>query len=166
MAAVLQARDRLLASVSGHFGEGLALLLARVALAGVFWRSGRTKVVEGTWLQVSDATRYLFAEEYSGVPLPADLGATLATCAEFFLPILLLLGFGTRLSATGLLAMTLAIQVFVYPEAWPVHMSWAALALVLISRGGGVFSLDAAMRAFIAGGGTGVGATGERKEAR
>lgn len=146
MAFPLTGRDRMLAWLCGRTGEGIALLAARVALAGVFWRSGRTKVVEGTWLQVSDATRYLFASEYSGVPLPADLGATLATGAEFFLPILLVAGLGTRLSAAGLLAMTAAIQLFVYPAAWPLHLQWAALALVLISRGGGLFSLDAAMR--------------------
>jgi putative oxidoreductase len=146
MAFPLTGRDRMLAWMSGRTGEGIALLAARVALAGVFWRSGRAKVVEGTWLQVSDATRYLFASEYSGVPLPAELGATLATGAEFFLPILLLAGLGTWLSAAGLLAMTVTIQLFVYPAAWPLHLQWAALALVLISRGGGLFSLDAAMR--------------------
>lgn len=124
--------------------EGVALLFVRVALAGVFWRSGRSKVVEGTWLQVSDATRYLFEYEYSAVPLPPAFAAQMATLAEFVLPILIALGLATRLSAFALLGMTLVIQIFVYPDAWwTVHVIWAALALVLVSRGAGPFSLDA-----------------------
>jgi len=130
--------------VSGRWGEGVALLATRIALGGVFWRSGRTKVVEGTWLEVSDTTRYLFSEEYAKVPLPADLAATMATYAEFALPILLILGFGTRFAALGLLGMTMTIQLFVYPDAWwTVHSLWTAMALVLIVRGGGVFAVDA-----------------------
>lgn len=138
---------RLVASMAGRTGEGVALLVARLALASVFWRSGRTKVVEGTLLQVSDTTRYLFATEYARVPLPPDLGATLATYAEFFLPLLLLVGLGSRFAAAGLLGMTASIQLFVYPDAWPVHLVWTGLALVLVSRGGGVLSLDALLTA-------------------
>lgn len=134
---------RIRAVLRGRTTESAALLVARTALAAVFWSSGRTKVVDGTWLQVSDTTRFLFANEYAGVPLPPDLAATLATQAEFFLPILLVLGLGTRLCALGLLAMTAVIQVFVYPGAWQAHLLWAGLALVLVSRGAGVFSLDA-----------------------
>jgi putative oxidoreductase len=122
------------------------LLLARFALAGVFWRAGRSKVTEGSWFEISEATRYLFEYEYAGVPLPPEITAPLATMAEHLLPILLAIGLATRLSAAGLLAMTLVIQLFVYPEAWWVtHILWAALAMVLIVRGGGVFSLDAAI---------------------
>ena len=134
---------RLAARLAGPPGEGVGLLAARAGLAVVFWRSGRTKVVEGTWLQVSENARFLFAEEYAGVPLPAGLAATLATWAEFFLPLLLVAGCLTRLSAAGLLAMTATIQVFVYPDAWPTHLLWSALALLLLSRGGGMVSLDA-----------------------
>lgn len=143
MASLSLLQARLVAPLSGRVGEGLALLAARLGLACVFWQSGRTKVVEGTWLQVSDSTRYLFAQEYAGVPLPPELGALLATHAEFFLPILLVLGLGSRLAALGVLGMTAMIQVFVYPDAWRIHLLWSALALVLVSRGGGLFSLDA-----------------------
>jgi putative oxidoreductase len=52
------------------------------------------------------------------------------------------LGLFTRLSAVALLAMTLVIQVFVYPDAWPTHLSWAGLLLPLIAMGGGRLSLD------------------------
>lgn len=136
--------DRLAAFLSGRLVEGIALLALRVALAGIFWRSGQTKVVEGTWLQVSEATRYLFENEYSGVPLPPDLAATLATWSEHFWPVLLVFGLATRFSALALLGMTMVIQLFVYPDAWwTVHVIWVAMALALVSRGGGVFSIDA-----------------------
>jgi len=146
MTRLLSLHARLVALLSGRFVESLVLLVARVGLAGVFWRSGRTKVVDGTWLEVSDTTRLLFAGEYAGVPIPADLAATLATHAEFFLPILLLLGLGTRPAAAGLLGMTAVIQVYVYPEAWQLHLVWAGLGLTLVSRGGGLCSLDALIR--------------------
>lgn len=126
--------------------EAVALLAARAALGWAFWASGRTKVVEGTWLQVSDATRFLFDSEYAGVPLPPAMAATLATHAEFWLPLLLFAGLGTRFAAMGLLGMAATIQVFVYPQAWALHLQWAALALVLVARGGGLLSLDTLLR--------------------
>ncbi|NCO47538.1 MAG: DoxX family protein, partial [Sphingomonadales bacterium] len=108
-----------------------------------FWRSGQTKIEEGTWFTISDTAYFLFSEEYSGVPLPSDFAAVMATVSEHVFPILLVLGLFTRLSATALLGMTMVIQIFVYPDAWwPVHSLWVALALVLIVRGGGLFSLD------------------------
>ena len=57
-------------------------------------------------------------------------------------PLLLLIGLGTRLSALGLLGMTLVIQVFVYPGAYATHGTWAALLLYLVSQGPGAFSVD------------------------
>lgn len=146
LATWLQAWDRVRSGLAGRLGESLGLLAARAGLAAVFWRSGRTKVVEGSWLQVSESTRFLFAEEYAGVPLPPDLAATLATWGEFILPLLLIAGLATPLAAAGVLAMTLVIQVFVYPAAWPTHLLWAALALLLVARGGGICSLDAWVR--------------------
>lgn len=136
--------DRMAAALGSRWLESLALLLARVALAGVFWRAGRSKVTEGTLFEISDATHYLFEYEYAGVPFPPDIAAPLATAAEHILPALLVMGFATRLSAAGLIAMTLVIQVFVYPEAWwTTHILWAALAGILVVRGAGVLSLDA-----------------------
>jgi putative oxidoreductase len=132
--------------LSGRLAEGSALLLLRVALAGIFWRSGRTKVVEGSWLEISDTTRFLFAEDYSAVPLPPDFAAVMSTYAEHALPILLVIGLGTRFAAAGLLGMTLVIQIFVFPEAWwTVHILWVSMAAMLIVRGGGMFSLDRAI---------------------
>jgi putative oxidoreductase len=128
---------------STAWAEAIMLLFVRISLAGIFWRSGRTKVIENTWIMLSDNTKTLFEQEYSGVPLPSELAARLALGAEHLLPILLVLGLATRLSALGLLGMTMVIQIFVYPEAWwQVHIIWVALALVLIVRGGGKLSLD------------------------
>ena len=135
--------DRVVKTVSGRIPEGIALLFARVALAGVFWRSGRTKVEDGSLLAISDTTYFLFQEEYAGVPLPSDFAAVAATYAEHLFPILLVLGLLTRFSALALLVMTLVIQFFVYPDAWwQTHIPWVAMALILIVRGGGLFSLD------------------------
>jgi putative oxidoreductase len=123
--------------------ESLALLFTRVVLAGIFWRSGRTKVEEGSLLTLRDTTIFLFQEEYAGVPLPPAFAAWLATSAEHLFPILLVIGLATRLSAIALAGMTLVIQIFVYPEAWwTVHALWVALSLQLITRGPGSLSLD------------------------
>lgn len=135
---------KIIALVSGSVPEAIALLFTRVALAGIFWRSARTKVEEGTWLQMSDTTVFLFKEEY-GMPFP-EITGLIATYAEHFLPILVVLGLFTRVGAAGLLVMTLVIQFFVYPEAWwQTHIIWVALAGILIVRGGGLFSIDRLM---------------------
>ena len=144
MNSIFAIYDRAVAWVSGRWGEGIALLVTRVALAGVFWRSGRTKVEPGSLLDISDTTYFLFEYEYSGLPVPAEIAAPMATFAEHLFPILLLLGLATRFSALALLGMTMAIQLFVYPEAWwSVHILWVALAGILIVRGGGILSADA-----------------------
>jgi putative oxidoreductase len=133
--------------LSGRVIQGAALLACRIALAGVFWRAGRTKIEDGTLLSISESTRFLFEYEYSGVPLPTELSLYLATYAEHIFPILLVLGLATRLSALALLGMTMTIQIFVYPDAWwAVHSLWAALCLMLISARGGVLSLDEVLR--------------------
>ena len=144
MATLHSLHARFVKLVSSGLFLGLALLFTRVALAGIFWRSGRTKVVEGTWLEISDTTHFLFENEYSGVPIPPEIAAPMAAYAEHFFPILLVLGLATRYSALALLGMTLVIQFFVYPDAWwSTHIVWAAMALVLIGKGAGSFSLDA-----------------------
>lgn len=118
----------------------LLLLVQRLGIAAVFFQSGRTKV-EG-WFTIPDTTFELFRVEYAGVPLPPELAAVMATVSEHVFPILLVLGLCTRLSALVLLGMTLTIQIFVYPDAWPTHISWIGLQLPLIALGGGKLSLD------------------------
>jgi len=116
-------------------------LVSRVSVAAIFFLSGRTKV-DG-WLTVNDTAYTLFQEDYKVPILPPELAAHLATYAEHLFPLLLVLGLFTRLSALSLLAMTAVIQLFVYPDAWPTHLSWAAPLLYLLARGAGPLSLDA-----------------------
>jgi putative oxidoreductase len=120
--------------------DWLLLLVARVAIASVFFLSGRTKV-EGV-LNITPSTYSLFEDEYRVPLLPSDIAAHVATYAEHLFPILLVLGLFTRVSALALLMMTLTIQFFVYPDAWPTHLTWAAMLLPLIGRGAGAVSLD------------------------
>ena len=133
--------------------HSLIALIGRFAIAGVFWRSGQTKVeglsidvVEGHfqlgWPSLSANAVDLFREEYRLPVLPPELGAMLAATGEHVLPVLLLIGLGTRFAALGLLAMTLVIQLLVYPSAWAVHGTWAAVLMWLMTRGAGVVSLD------------------------
>jgi len=125
----------------------LPLLALRVALAVPFFKSGLTKW-DG-FLRLSNGARYLFTEEFrlhifgSLVPYPFPIAsATLAGIAEIVLPILLVLGLGTRFAGLGILAMTAVIQITV-PEGWAnFHLPWAAMALALVVYGGGALSLD------------------------
>ncbi|MGF6096456.1 DoxX family protein [Pseudomonas sp. 18175] len=120
--------------------EALLLLVARVAVAAVFFLSGRTKVT-GV-LELKPSTYTLFRSEYALPLIPPDWAAHLATYAEHLFPLLLVLGLLTRPAAAALLGMTLVIEVFVYPNAWPVHLTWAGLLLPLLAKGGGDWSLD------------------------
>lgn len=115
-------------------------LIARLGAAAVFFQSGRTKV-DGI-LHVTSATVDLFATEYKVPLVPPDLAAHMAAYSETLFPILLVLGLFTRVSALALLGMVLVIQTFVYPDAWPTHLSWAGLLVPLIARGGGKMALD------------------------
>jgi putative oxidoreductase len=119
--------------------QSLILLTARIAIANIFWRSAQTKI---NGLSIREETFFLFREEYKVPLLPPDLAAYLATAAELTLPILLVIGLATRLSALGLFAMTLVIQFFVIPGGWPEHLLWFALLGLIVARGPGAFSLD------------------------
>jgi putative oxidoreductase len=119
-------------------------IAARLSMAATFFYSGRTKV--SGLLSVTPGAVELFRTEYKLPWVPPDIAAHAAAYSEHFFPLLLVLGLGTRLSAAALLGMTLVIEVFVYPDAWPTHLSWAALFLYLIARGGGRFTLDRLLR--------------------
>ena len=118
----------------------ILLLVARLGVAGVFFMSGRTKV-DGI-LHITDSTYSLFETDYRIPLIPPHIAAHLAADQEHLFPILLVLGLFNRVAALGLLGMTTVIEVFVYPDAWPTHLSWAGLLLPIIFRGGGKFSLD------------------------
>lgn len=120
--------------------EWLIALVIRLGVAGVFFLSGRTKV-DG-FLHIKDSTYALFASEYKLPFVSPEIAAPLAAYSEHLFSILLVLGLFTRVSAGAFFIMTLVIEVFVYPDAWPTHLSWAGLLLYLIARGGGAFSLD------------------------
>ncbi len=144
--------DRFVA-VCGRIPYSAIALLARFSIAAVFWTSAQTKVqglvinlVDGQvqlgWPRLSDSAVALFRDEYKLPLLPPELAAVLAASAEHGLALLLLLGLATRLSALGLLGMTLVIQLQVYPGAYATHGTWAALLLMLVARGPGRMSMD------------------------
>ena len=118
-------------------------LLARLLIALIFWKSAMTKI-EG--LSIKDSTFMLFQFEYNLPLIPPTTAAYMATFCELVFPVLLILGLASRFSASALLAMTLIIEIFVYPEAYILHGLWATAMLVIIARGPGVFSLDHLIR--------------------
>lgn len=119
----------------------------RIALALPFFRSGLTRW-DG-FLSLSPGTLFLFEEQFKlhifgqeyAFPAPDQL-AFLTGANEITLPILLIIGFGTRFAALGLLVMTGIIQL-VFPDGWVnFHLYWAALALGIIAIGPGTLSAD------------------------
>ena len=141
----LRARwNRVAGTLTRLVPDDLLAIASRLAIAGIFFLSGRTKV-EG-FLTLTDRAYELFRTEYKLPLVPPELAAHLAAYAEHLFPLLLVLGLFTRASALALLGMTLVIQLFVYPSAWPTHLSWAALLLYLVGRGGGRLALDRLLR--------------------
>ena len=132
--------DQLAARAGALLPMSLVLLVQRLGIAAVFFLSGRTKV-DGL-LTVNDSAFELFRNEYALPLVPPEAAAYAATYSEHLFPLLLVLGLLTRVSAAALLGMTLVIQLFVYPAAWPTHLSWAGLLLPLIAFGGGRWSAD------------------------
>jgi putative oxidoreductase len=130
-------------ALEGALAHAVLALAARLGVGAVFFLSGRTKV-DGL-LTVNENALTLFREEYRVPLLPPELAAHAAAYAEHLLPLLLFAGLATRLSALGLLGMTAVIQFFVYPDAWPTHLTWAASLLYLAARGAGPLSLDRAL---------------------
>ncbi len=120
----------------------LIAVTARVALAKVFWSSAQTHLL--SW----QTTLYMFANTYKVPLLPPHLAAYMAVTLELVTPPLLILGLATRFAALALFGMTLVIEIFVYPEAWPTHIQWAAMMLVLMGRGAGLLSLDALIKSW------------------
>lgn len=108
----------------------------RLVVAEVFWSSGLSKI--DSW----QITIVLFRDEYRVPFLSPELAATLATAVELSVPVFLVIGLATRLATLPLLGMTLVIQLFVFPESWPVHLMWTAMLGFILTRGPGVLSLD------------------------
>ena len=129
--ALVQAMDKI--------PQSFISLAARVFPAAVFWMSGQTKV-DG--FRITDSAIALFQDEYALPLIDPVIAAYLATFAEHFFPVLLVLGFASRFAALALFGMTAIIEIFVYPGAWPTHGVWATCFLVVIARGPGIYSLD------------------------
>jgi len=108
----------------------------RLAGATVFWNSAMAKLAN--W----DTTISLFTDDYQVPLLPPELAAHVALTIELTTPGLLVLGLFTRVAALVLLGMTAVIEIFVYPQAWPTHIQWAAMLLILLCRGAGAVSID------------------------
>lgn len=140
MTSVRGVYNRVAVKLDDLVSHALLATVARVSMASLFLQSGRTKV-DG-WLHVSDGAVELFRDEYKLPVLSPELAAHVSAYAEHLFPILLVLGLFTRLSALALLGMTTVIEVFVYPDAWPTHLSWAGLLLYLVARGAGPISMD------------------------
>ena len=118
----------------------LLALPLRFAVATVFWNSGTSKLAN--W----NTTIELFTEEYKVPVLTPEVAAYMAASIELTTPVLLVLGLLTRPAALVLLGMTAFIEIFVYPQAWPTHIQWAAMLLVLLCRGPGKLSVDHLVR--------------------
>lgn len=142
-----------LIAIFSRIPDSLIAALGRFSIAAVFWKSGQTKIqglaidfVNGEfqlgWPHLADSTIGLFRDEYRLPLISPELAAPMAAFAEHLFPILLLAGLATRFSAFALLIMTLTIEIFVYPDAYPVHGVWAAVLLYLIAKGPGKVSLD------------------------
>ena len=132
------------AALAERIPESAIALITRWGVAGVFFMSGRSKV-DGI-LHITDGTYTLFREEYHVPLVPPVIAAHMATYSEHLFSILLVLGLFTRFSALAFLGMTTVIEVFVYPDAWPTHLSWAGLLIYLVARGGAAWSLDRALK--------------------
>jgi len=172
------------AAVFGQIEEKTATwlpgLLARFAFAAVllvyYLNSARTKLGDGLsgFFQIQDNAYFQIVpkvvEEYgydaSQVPFfPYDIIVAAGTYVEFILPILIVVGLFTRLSALGLIGFTL-VQSYVditahgvddkTVGAWFDNLSgsvimdqrtlWVFLLLMLVLRGAGSLSLDTVLR--------------------
>jgi len=121
--------------------EAALLLFVRIVSAHVFWASGRSKIVDGSWFSLRPEIIDQFRDDFH-TPAP-QIFAPLAATMEHLLPVFLVFGLFSRFAALGLVAMTLYIQIFVFPDAWwTQHSLWLGLLLVIVVRGGGRWSLD------------------------
>lgn len=147
-----------LADKANHLAQTIATpsmvqLVLRVALAVPFWRSGILKW--NGFLRLSDTAVTLFSDEFMlhlpggpyHFPAPTAM-AFLSGCGEVLFSVLLVLGLGTRFAALGLLFMTVIVELTV-PDGWPVHITWAAMALGIMAYGPGRISVDHLLCKFV-----------------
>jgi len=126
----------------GRMPDAAFQTLFRICAASVFWSSGLTKIA--SW----QTTIVLFRDEYKVPLLPPELAAYLAASAELCCSVLIFIGLASRLAALPLIALTLVIEIFVYPEDWSEHLTWLTMLLYILTRGPGPLSLDALIRRY------------------
>ena len=111
----------------------LADLLARLYIAKVFLIAGWSKISD--W----DTTLYLFSDEYRVPLLPTDQAALLGTGGELLFPLMLVLGFFTRLSALGLFGLNIVAVASYWhvlkdvPVALDDHLAWGLMLGLLMT---------------------------------
>ena len=119
--------------------QPVAALLARLYVAHAFFLSGLTKIRD--W----DITLALFTDEYKVPLLPPYLAALMGTAGELVLPVLLVLGLGSRFAALGLSVVNV-VAVLSLMEAAPAalqqHVFWGALLAATAIYGPSRFSID------------------------
>ena len=152
MNAIMNLWSRVTGILSHNIVETIVLFMTRISLAGIFWRSYETKVVDGTLLEIDEVQYLIFENEFAGLPIPTDLAVPMTVYAEFLFPILLVLGLFSRLSAAALAVMALVIQLFVFPTldhflGWDILV--LSLAGIILARGPGMLSLDALLGRFV-----------------
>ena len=125
--------------------QTLLAIPLRLAVATVFWNAAMAHLAN--W----QTTLYLFENDYRLPFLAPHPAAYIAVSIELTTPFLLVSGLATRAAALVLLGMTSVIEIFVYPQAWPTHIQWAAMMLVLLARGPGALSLDWLIRRRVLG---------------
>ncbi|MGH6937488.1 DoxX family protein [Hypericibacter sp.] len=126
--------------LAGRIPVSFLALIMRIALAAIFIKSGMTKLAN------FDITISLFQDEYMVPLLPPAVAAVMATITELGCASLILAGLGTRLAVLPLLGLTFVIEVFVYPENWVEHLTWASMLLFLVTQGAGKLSFDHLIR--------------------
>jgi putative oxidoreductase len=142
----LAVADKAIAFIRAMAPPSFVQLALRIALAVPFWRSGILKW--SGFLELNDTAVLLFSDEFKlhlpggpySFPAP-ELMAFMSGSVEVLAPIFLVLGLGTRFAALTLLAMTCIVELTV-PDGWPVHITWAAMALAIMAWGPGRLSVD------------------------
>jgi putative oxidoreductase len=135
---IADSRNRIAALIErlGRLPQSIVQLLFRLAIASVFLKAGLNKIA--SW----EFTVQLFADEYKVPVFPPELAARMAVTFEIGCSLLLIAGLATRLATLPLLGMIVTIQLFVYPSAYSEHLTWASILVFLLTRGGGLWSLD------------------------
>ena len=133
--------------------DSLIALIGRVSIAAIFWLSAQTKIdgfalnilageITLGWPHLSASAIDLFRDEYRLPFVPPEIAAPIEAISEHVFAALLLIGLASRFSALALLGLTMVIQVFVYPDAYPTHGVWATVLLFIMARGPGIYSID------------------------